>query len=60
MRNMYVFEGIDKQRTLEDAAAKSVTDGPNSVVIVHLHRQGSACQEGQHYSYIDGEVHDKP
>jgi hypothetical protein len=56
---MYVFEGIDGQKTADDALAKSINE--KQVVIVHHHRATEPCDLGSglsttHKSYAYGKV----
>jgi len=52
MRQMYVFVGIDKQKTIESAAKTTKTD--QDQVIVHLHGKPRKCQDYQHVMYEKG------
>jgi hypothetical protein len=54
MRQMYVFAGIDLQKTKEDASKKS----HGETVIVHYHAKSRRCQGFLHEHYYHGAVID--
>ncbi len=49
--HMYVFEGIDLQKTIDDALGPKSTE---SAVVVHYHGKPRSCGDFRHRSFYKG------
>ena len=54
-RNLFLFKGIDKQKSTDDAVKKSVEGS----VIVHFHSKPRKCADYMHEMYENGQLVDE-